>query len=90
MRDTVTKRAWLHMLAEGGRWTIRELAMDTRADYGSVNAALTSMHDAGSVERHAKTGEAKAVQYSVTSRCCAPLGVTVDEFTLAAKKALAL
>lgn len=90
MRETVTKKAWLHMLAEGGRWTIRELAMDTRSDYGSVNAALASMYDSGSVVRHEKAGADKAVQYSVHGPCTAPLGVSVNEFVAAAKKAMAL
>lgn len=90
IRDSSAKRIWLHMLAEGGRWSVRELAMDTRLDYGSANSAATAMYDSGSVVRHEKAGEAKTIQYSVTQSCYAPQGISVSEFVEAARKAMAL
>lgn len=87
--DYLTKRIWLHMLAEGGRWTVSELAIDFGSDTRAVTSAIYNLKESGAVVRHEKS-DAIRLQFSVNAKCTAPLGVSVDDFTNAAKKAMAL
>lgn len=84
--DGITKRLWLHMLAEGGRWTVRELAQDTKSDYSTVNGTLMRMYDAGgSVCRY--VAEGKSAEYGISEKCIVPKNITLAELRAAMQKA---
>ncbi len=85
--QALTARIFLHALTEGGRWSVREMAMDLRVDYQSAKDAMSSMSETGSLIRHEKSDEAKTLTYSVTERCRLPSGLTLMEVTRALRKA---
>ncbi len=88
IEETMTGKIWLHMLSEGGRWTIRELAMDLKLPYDKVKDSIMRMYDSGgSVLRHAKGEDERAVSYSVGERCRLPMGVTLMEVRRALQSA---
>lgn len=80
IEEGLTKRAWLHMLAEGGRWSVRDLAMDMGATTGQMQTTLMRMYDLGSVRRHERQdGNDKAITYSVGEDCRLPSNMTLAE-----------
>ena len=57
MEEGLTKRIWLHLLSEGGRWSPREISMDLREPDGDVRKASARVHETGSILRHEKGPE---------------------------------
>ncbi len=52
--ELLARRSWLHMLAEGGRWAPRELAIDMGTSAANMAAVLGWMYDTGLALRHEK------------------------------------
>lgn len=88
MEEGLTKRCWLHMLAEGGRWSVRDLAMDMGVTAQNVQNTVTRMHDLGSIKRHEKTETSgKSITYSVAKDCRLPSNLTLQDLLTALHKA---
>lgn len=79
----ITCTVWLHMLREGGRWKVGELAQEVDRDQTELRGLLRSMNNSGHVARFEKDGEAKWVQYGITAACKVPVGVTLAEMASA-------
>lgn len=86
MTDGLTKRIWLFLLAEGGRWSPREISMDLREPYEDVRKAAARMYDTGSVLRHER-GEERSITYSVGEACRVTSDVTLAELRKALRTA---
>jgi len=86
MEEGLTKRIWLHLLSEGGRWSPREISMDLREPYEDVRKASARMYDTGSVLRHEK-GPERSISYSVGEACLTPKGVTLADVRKALRTA---
>lgn len=81
-------RAWLHMLSEGGRWSVREIAIDMGATVHLMHNELEKMYDAGSVARHErKDGVERLVTYSVSDQCHMPMRLTLADVRQALRTA---
>lgn len=81
-------RAWVHMLAEGGRWSARELAMDIGGPVQLMHNELAKMYDAGSVARHERhDGPERFVTYSVNDQCHMPIKLTLGAIRKALRTA---
>jgi hypothetical protein len=74
-----TKKLWLHMLTEGGRWTSAEAADFLCIDQWSARALLNAMVAAGSLKRFEPAEGSRANSFGVTSECRVPMGVTLAE-----------
>jgi len=75
----VNKRVWLHLLAEGGRWSIAEISDATHIDNGAVNSGLYRMSLQGMVMQHPTNRGRARTEFGVTKACKIPLGVTLAE-----------
>lgn len=73
------KRVWLHLLAEGGRWSTAEIAAATHMDPGAVNSGLYRMTLQGMVTRHETSRGRARTEFGVSTACKIPLGVTLAE-----------
>ena len=86
MEEGLTKRIWLHLLSEGGRWSPREISMDLREPYEDVRKATASMYEAGSILRHEK-GQERSISYSVGDSCMFPKWMTLADVRKALRTA---
>ena len=86
MEEGLTKRIWLHLLSEGGRWSPREISMDLREPYEDVRKASARMYDTGSVLRHER-GEDRSISYSIGDTCRVPNGATLGDVRKALRTA---
>lgn len=84
----VTKRIWLHMLREGGRWDADEVADLVKGKRPAVVKGLNAMATCGSVKKFSKVA-GKRVQFGVTPDCKIANGVTIAEILAANLGALA-
>lgn len=86
--ELLARRAWLHMLAEGGRWTPRELAMDMGATAANMTAVLGWMYDTGLTLRHEKReGVDRVYTFSVGNPCMLPRELSLQDVRAALQKA---
>ena len=85
--ELLARRAWLHMLAEGGRWTPRELAMDMGATATNMANVLAWMYDTGLALRHSVIGRPTEPSYSVGDPSEFPRGLTLRDVRAALQKA---
>lgn len=72
-----SSRAWLHMLAEGGRWTARELADATGCRRNALSITLTIWARRGVATRH-DAGPHRS-KYSVPIAAKLPNGITLEQ-----------
>lgn len=73
------KRMWLHLLAEGGRWSIAEIAEATHMNAGAVGSGLYRMTLQGMVTQHPTSRGRARTEFGVSLACKVPLGVTLAE-----------
>lgn len=85
--ELLARRSWLHMLAEGGRWAPRELAMDMGTTATSVANVLAWMYDTGQVLRHTVIGNPTEPTYSVGNPCMLPRELSLHDVRIALQKA---
>ena len=86
-RKTPARRAWLHMLAEGGRWTPREMAMDMGTTATNMANVLSWMYDTGLALRHSVIGRPTEPSYSVGNPCMIPRELSLQDVRAALQKA---
>lgn len=75
-----TKRVWMLLYSEGGRWTSEEIGKHPDISR-PLKATLSDMVEYGCLERFRGTnidGEL-SVKYAVTRKCKVARGVTVDD-----------
>lgn len=81
------RRAYLHMLSEGGTWTAQELGNALGAMRDQAHWNLNSMVRGEQARRHPKTVKGDRVQYSVGLDEKVPSGTTLREVRDALRKA---
>lgn len=83
----LTPRVWLHMLTEGGRWSLPELCMDLQCERAVMWPTLDSMVTRGSVKRQDPTEPSGKPVYYVTHDCRPPVSITLRQIVEALRKA---
>lgn len=74
-----TKRIWLLLLKEGGRWSAAEIAQKIE-DFGDdMSGTLANLVSRGYLRRIAKDESNSRVQFVVTPVCKVPRDVTLRE-----------
>lgn len=79
MEEGLTKRIWLHLLSEGGRWSPREISMDLREPYEDVRKALLDLfpRTGGGATPQVGTKAKPGPLYGISTHAWAALGVAV-------------
>lgn len=72
-------KVWLHMLSEGGRWTVGELTGVAGKDRGHLERILYSMVDHGHVIRYRAGHRKNGAAYGVDHSCRIPRDVPLRE-----------
>jgi hypothetical protein len=90
-RTGLFRMVWLHMLAEGGRWTTDEIAEAfPNLNRAHANQVLQRLVGTGALHRyglpvgHPRNGE--RVKYGITERCFPPQGVSIEDLSRAGFK----
>lgn len=74
------KLVWLHLLKEGGRWSVAEIAAAIRMKPGAVNSCMYRFVLQGMVIRKPTNKKGRAMSdFGVTKQCRIPVGVTIAE-----------
>lgn len=74
----ITKRIWLRMLAEGGYWTVPELAQALSVDK-RIDGVLSQLAEKGFCQTRDRTDRPNGTKYGVTPTCKIPPEVTLEE-----------
>lgn len=69
---------WMHLVKEGGRWSVAEIAEAIRMKPVAVNNALYRMFEQQMVDRRQRKDGYERVSFGVTVKCKIPLGVTLS------------
>lgn len=78
--NVITTIMWLHILREGGRWTMAELqAALPQLRTRNVSAFLATMKAGGYLQRHRRSDQPRCFSYGVSSSCKVPQGIVLQE-----------
>jgi ribosomal protein L13E len=74
-----TKAIWMHLLREGGRWSVREVAKALKSDAVLTSQNMMKMRANEYLVSFPRTRHKNGVAFGVTKECKVPRGFTVEE-----------
>lgn len=75
----ITRRIWLLLAKEGGRWSTEDIASELMEVNLTVHQTCSEMVRTGTVVKYERDEQHKRIRWGVTPVCKVPGGITVRE-----------